>query len=156
MQQMSKGCCCSQSEGFWRYCCSESVTAEKETLHVILCLEKLFWGYAHGSCIADFHSSLPTAAWKKSAGVLQEQDRHDVWLNQLLPQPWGGCSSTACSVFISLGSLWFTEILLAAFEVWNYLYDGLFCVKPRWRAPVKSLDTIFLLQVVAIVLKLGE
>lgn len=48
------------------------------------------------------------------------------------------------------------EILLAAFEVWNYLYDGLFCVKPRWSAPVKSLDTIFLLQVVAIVLKLGE
>lgn len=93
---------------------------------------------------------LQLLSWKKSAGVLQEQDRHDVWLNQLLPQPWGGCSSTAHSVFISLGSLWFTEVLLAAFEVWNYLYDGPFCVKPCWSAPVKSLDTIFVLQVVAI------
>lgn len=36
------------------------------------------WGNAHDSCIADFYSSLPTVTWKKSAGVLQEQDRPDV------------------------------------------------------------------------------
>lgn len=142
--------CCLQSEGFWRYRWSQSVAAGKKTLFVVLCLEKqicflgvmrdLFsWGNAHGSCIADFRSSLPTVTWKKTAGVLQKQVRHDVFLSQLLPQPRGGCSSTACLVFISLGSLWFTEILKAAFEVWNYLYDGPFCLSicPVCRASLK-------------------
>lgn len=47
------------------------------------------------------------------------------WIS-CLPWTQRGCSSMASSVFISLGSLWFTEMRKAASEVWNDLYDGPF------------------------------
>lgn len=124
-----------------------------DTVCYSLCKRSGSWGNPHGSCIAGLCSSLPTVTWKKSAGVLQERDRNDVWLNQLFlsrGEDVFPLHAQFSSVWEAFDLLKYSTQLLKC-EISCMMVPSVCvatqCVRPHWSAPVKSLDTIFLLQV---------